>query len=151
MREAGIGYFGDARRAAAGEELIERAVAGGTLMLRKLAESRAAEVRYQRFLSAAKVTVDELLATAGGSTAKRISTRPSPSTRRPWRCSCGPVTTASWRTDAKCPTLRCLGRLCATRTFTWPRAGGRTSRSWTWRPRHHREAHEPKQKSDRGE
>lgn len=75
MVEAGIGYFGDARRAATGQELIKRAVAGGTLVLRKLAESRAAEVRYQRFLSAAEVTVDELLATAGASTAAAAAGR----------------------------------------------------------------------------
>ena len=47
-----IGHFRDARRAAVGEELVERAVSGGTLVLRKLAKTRADEVSYQRFLSA---------------------------------------------------------------------------------------------------
>jgi len=69
MAEANIGYFGDARRAATGAALVERAVAGGTLVLRKLAETRAAEVRYQRFLNADAVTADEILSTVGASTA----------------------------------------------------------------------------------
>lgn len=66
----GIGYFGDARRAAVGEALVERAVSGGTLVLRKLAETRADEVSYQRFLSAEQVTVEEMLRTAALHTAE---------------------------------------------------------------------------------
>ena len=57
------------RRAATGAALVARAVAGGTLVLRKLAESRATEVAYQRFLSADAVTADEILSTVGASTA----------------------------------------------------------------------------------
>jgi len=70
-----IGYFGDARRAATGAALVERAVAGGTLVLRKLADSRATEVSYQRFLNARAVTADEILATVGASTAAAAADR----------------------------------------------------------------------------
>lgn len=65
-----IGYFGDARRAAVGEELVEKAVADGSLVLRKLAEDRAAEISYQRFLNARQVSVEEMLATAAARTAE---------------------------------------------------------------------------------
>jgi len=65
-----IGHFRDARRAAVGEELVERAVSGGTLVLRKLAKTRADEVSYQRFLSAWQVTVEEMLTTAAWHTAE---------------------------------------------------------------------------------
>lgn len=61
---SGIGYFGDARRAEVGAELVERAVHGGSLVLRKLGGDRAGEMRYQRFLSADRVSVEEMLATA---------------------------------------------------------------------------------------
>lgn len=67
---ASVGHFGDARREAVGEELVERAVSGGTLVLRKLAKTRADEVSYQRFLSAEQVTVEEMLATAARHTAQ---------------------------------------------------------------------------------
>jgi hypothetical protein len=67
---ASVGHFGDARREAVGEELVERAVSGGTLVLRKLAKTRADEVSYQRFLSAEQVTVAEMLATAARHTAQ---------------------------------------------------------------------------------
>ena len=65
----GIGYFGDRRRAEVGAELLERAVHGGSLVLRKLGGDRAGEMRYQRFLSAGQVSVEEMLATAGAHTA----------------------------------------------------------------------------------
>jgi len=65
----GIGYFGDRRRAEVGAELLERAVHGGSLVLRKLGGDRAGEMRYQRFLSAEQVSVEEMLATAGARTA----------------------------------------------------------------------------------
>jgi hypothetical protein len=63
------GHFGDDRLATTAEELITRAAAGRTLVLRALAGGRAGEMRYQRFLSSPQVTTDELLANVGAHTA----------------------------------------------------------------------------------
>ena len=57
VEQAGaLGYFGDARRAAVGTELIERVTATGSLVIRKLGATRAGELAIHRFLSAPSVT-----------------------------------------------------------------------------------------------
>src|SRR5271166_5562250 len=58
-----LGYFGDARRAAVGTELIERVTATGSLVIRKLGATRAGELAIHRFLSAPSVTCKEMLET----------------------------------------------------------------------------------------
>ena len=63
-----LGYFGDARRAAVGTELIERVTATGSLVIRKLGETRAGELAIHRFLSAPSVTCKEVLGTLAGRT-----------------------------------------------------------------------------------
>jgi hypothetical protein len=69
MEGAGaLGYFGDARRAAVGTELIERVIATGSLVIRKLGETRAGELAIHRFLSAPSVTCKEMLGTLAGRT-----------------------------------------------------------------------------------
>src|SRR5450432_212860 len=69
VEQAGaLGYFGDARRAAVGSELIERVTATGSLVIRKLGETRAGELAIHRFLSAASVTCKEMLGTLAGRT-----------------------------------------------------------------------------------
>ena len=69
MPECGtLGYFGDARRAAIGTELIERVVASGSLVIRKLGGTRAGELAFHRFLSAPSVSCREMLDTLGART-----------------------------------------------------------------------------------
>jgi hypothetical protein len=63
-----LGYFGDARRAAVGTDLIERVTATGSLVIRKLGETRAGELAIHRFLSAPSVTCKEMLGTLAGRT-----------------------------------------------------------------------------------
>jgi hypothetical protein len=63
-----LGYFGDARRAAIGTELIERVTASGSLVIRKLGVTRAGELAIHRFLSAPSVTCAEMLGTLAGCT-----------------------------------------------------------------------------------
>src|SRR5208283_5678556 len=67
-RTGALGYFGDARRAAVGTELIERVTATGSLVIRKLGETRAGELAIHRFLSAPSVTCEEMLGTLAGRT-----------------------------------------------------------------------------------
>jgi Transposase DDE domain len=62
-RTGALGYFGDVRRAAVGTELIERVTATGSLVIRKLGETRAGELAIHRFLSAPSVTCREMLGT----------------------------------------------------------------------------------------
>jgi hypothetical protein len=76
-RAGALGYFGDARRAAVGTALIERATATGSLVIRKLGASRAGELAMHRFLSAPPVTCTEMLQTlaqrtVGATTRRRI-------------------------------------------------------------------------------
>ena len=69
VEQAGaLGYFGDARRAAVGTELLERVAASGSLVIRKLGATRAGELAIHRFLSAPSVSCREMLATLAGST-----------------------------------------------------------------------------------
>ncbi len=63
-----LGYFGDARRAATGTQMMERAVATGSLVIRKLGVDRAGEVAMHRFLSAPSVSCEEMLETLGART-----------------------------------------------------------------------------------
>src|SRR5580704_16014551 len=69
VEQAGaLGYFGDARRAAVGTDLIERVTASGSLVIRKLGATRAGELAIHRFLSAPSVTCREMLGTLAGRT-----------------------------------------------------------------------------------
>jgi hypothetical protein len=67
--EATIGYFGDARRAAAGAALVGRVIETGSLVLAALGRTRAQEMQFHRFLSAPSVTVAEMAHTVGQRTA----------------------------------------------------------------------------------
>ena len=66
MEQAGaLGYFGDARRAAVGTALIERASAAGSLVMRTLGGTRAGELAFHRFLASPSVSHPEMLQTLG--------------------------------------------------------------------------------------
>src|SRR3978361_2084844 len=67
-RTGALGYFGDARRAAGGSELTDGVTATGSLVIRKLGETRAGELAIHRFLSAPSVTCQEMLGTLAGRT-----------------------------------------------------------------------------------
>lgn len=70
-----LGYFGDARRAATGTELIDRVMATGSLVIRKLGGNRAGEIAFHRFLSAQSVSCAEMLQTLGSRTAAACAGR----------------------------------------------------------------------------
>jgi len=74
-RAGALGYFGDARRAAVGTELFERVTATGSLVIRKLGETRAGELAMHRFLAAPSVTCGEMLETLAGRTMAAASGR----------------------------------------------------------------------------
>jgi Transposase DDE domain len=74
-RIGALGYFGDARRSAVGTELIERVTATGSLVVRKLGETRAGELAIHRFLAAPSVTCKEMLETLAGRTVAAASGR----------------------------------------------------------------------------
>ena len=63
-----LGYFGDARRAAVGTDLIDRVTATGSLVIRKLGATRGGELAFHRFLSAPSVTCKEMLGTLAART-----------------------------------------------------------------------------------
>lgn len=63
-----LGYFGDARRADTGTFLLDRATATGSLVIRKLGQTRAGEQAIHRFLKAPSVTCAEMLRTLAGRT-----------------------------------------------------------------------------------
>jgi hypothetical protein len=67
--------FGDIRVADRAEWLIERVVSTGSLVLRKLGETRAGEVAVQRFLSSRYVSVDRIVETVAGRTARQCAGR----------------------------------------------------------------------------
>ena len=67
-RVGALGYFGDARRAASGTELMQRVAATGSLVIRKLGGTRAGELAIHRFLAAPSVTRKEMLGTLAGRT-----------------------------------------------------------------------------------
>lgn len=69
VRAGGLGYFGDARRAAIGSTLVERVVETGSLVIRKLGGTRAREIAIHRFLSAPSVTCGEMVETLAHRTA----------------------------------------------------------------------------------
>jgi Transposase DDE domain len=71
----GVGYFGDVRREQAGAILLERVIATGSLVLRKVGGDRAGELSAHRFLSSAHVTPEEILATVGTRTAAACAGR----------------------------------------------------------------------------
>jgi hypothetical protein len=68
--EYGLGGFGDARRAAAGAFVLERVVATGSLVVRRLGGDRAGEMTVHRFLSSPAVRVGEIIETAAARTAQ---------------------------------------------------------------------------------
>ena len=61
--------FGDIRVAERADWLIERVAATGTLVLRKLGETRAGEKAVHRFLSSPYVSVERLVETVAARTA----------------------------------------------------------------------------------
>jgi hypothetical protein len=67
-RAGTLGYFGDARRAAVGTQLLDRVTATGSLVIRKLGETRAGELAIHRFLAAPSVNCGEMLETLAGRT-----------------------------------------------------------------------------------
>jgi hypothetical protein len=66
----GLGYFGDARRAAVGNKIMEQVVSLGTLVIRKFGLQRAGEKQAHRFLECGAVTCGEMVDTAAGCTAE---------------------------------------------------------------------------------
>jgi len=69
VRGGALGHFGDARRAAIGNTLVERVVETGSLVIRKLGGTRAREIAIHRFLSAPSVTCGEMVETLAHCTA----------------------------------------------------------------------------------
>ena len=63
-----LGYFGDARRAATGTLLLDRATATGSLVIRTLGPTRGEELAIHRFLSAPSVTCAEMSRTLAART-----------------------------------------------------------------------------------
>jgi hypothetical protein len=57
----GIGYFGDARRERSGGLLAQRVTDRQTVCLRNLADDRAEQVKFRRFLASEAVTVEEMV------------------------------------------------------------------------------------------
>src|SRR5438445_12060615 len=67
--------FGDVRVAERADWLIERVATAGTLVLRKLGETRAGEKAVHRFLSSPYVSVDGIVETLAGRTARQCAGR----------------------------------------------------------------------------
>jgi hypothetical protein len=67
--------FGDIRVSGRAEWLLDRIAATGSLVLRRLGETRAGEVAIQRFLSSRYVSVDGLVETVAGRTARQCAGR----------------------------------------------------------------------------
>lgn len=70
-----LGHFGDVRRAAMGSRLIDRVMATGSLVIRKLGCDRAGEMAIHRFLSAPSVTTGEMVETLAARTAAACAGR----------------------------------------------------------------------------
>ena len=84
VEQAGaLGYFGDARRAAVGTELLERVTASGSLVIRKLGATRAGELAIHRFLSAPSVSCRRCWRPCGGTPRRaRVGALSSPGHHR---------------------------------------------------------------------
>jgi len=67
--------FGDVRVAERADWLIERVATAGTLVLRKLGETRAGEKAVHRFLSSPYVSVDRIVETLAARTAGQCAGR----------------------------------------------------------------------------
>lgn len=67
--------FGDIRVAERADWLIDRVATAGTLVLRKLGETRAGEKAVHRFLSSRYVSVDRIVETLAGRTAAQCAGR----------------------------------------------------------------------------
>lgn len=67
--------FGDARVAGRADWLVERVATAGTLVLRKLGETRAGEKAIHRFLSSRYVSVDRIAETLAARTAAQCAGR----------------------------------------------------------------------------
>lgn len=70
-----LGEFGDARRAASGDALLERVMTTGSLVVRTLGRGRAGEIRIHRFLDAPSVTAEEMVETLSSRTAAACAGR----------------------------------------------------------------------------
>jgi hypothetical protein len=75
LAEGGAMSFGDIRVAERADWLIERVATAGTLVLRKLGETRAGEKAVHRFLSSHHVSVDRIVETLAARTAKQCAGR----------------------------------------------------------------------------
>jgi hypothetical protein len=67
--------FGDIRTAARADWLVERIVATGSLVIRKLGQTRAGEMAVHRFLSSPYVSVESIVETLAGRTAAQCAGR----------------------------------------------------------------------------
>jgi hypothetical protein len=67
--------FGDIRVAARADWLIDRVAATGSLVLRKIGETRAGEMAVHRFLSSPYVSVERIVETLAGRTAMQCTGR----------------------------------------------------------------------------
>jgi Transposase DDE domain len=67
--------FGDIRVAQRADWLVEQVAALGTLVLRRLGQTRAGEMAVRRFLSSPYVSVDRIVATLAARTAKQCAGR----------------------------------------------------------------------------
>lgn len=59
--EMAIGYFGDVRLARGGELIVQRVSERQTVCVRKLADDRAEQIKFRRFLANEAVTVEEMI------------------------------------------------------------------------------------------
>ena len=67
--------FGDIRVAARADWLVERIAATGSLVIRKIGQTRAGEMAVHRFLSSPYVSVDSIVETLAGRTATQCAGR----------------------------------------------------------------------------
>jgi hypothetical protein len=75
MTNGFLGDFGDLRRSGRADDLFEAVMATGSLVLSKLADSRAELVAFHRLLNGASVSVGEMLATVCARTAAACAGR----------------------------------------------------------------------------
>lgn len=75
MREPELGYFGDKRRSAVGDELLAAMQEHRTLHLHRLGQTRARTQRFRGFLSCQAVGTVEMMATTGRKTNQRAAGR----------------------------------------------------------------------------
>lgn len=75
MNEVNLGWFGDTRLECVGGKLLAAMRRQRTMCLRQLGGDREQARRFSRFLANLRVTIHEMLATAGRATGQRVSGR----------------------------------------------------------------------------